>query len=218
MDTRRQFLRMALGFLPSIGFMTGLLFSGVKRAYARAKKTILPKGTKRESLIHRDPRSLDTRNLEITPVNDFGTMGTSDHKVDLDKWRLEIKGSVKRPLKLSYREIVAMSSTEREVLLVCPGVFVNHGRWKGLVMKALLERAVLEPHATHVTFSGPNGSYEKEERFPIGDILSNKVFLAYGVNGKSLPTKHGFPLRVVAEGYFGDEWVKYVHRMTVEKK
>jgi sulfoxide reductase catalytic subunit YedY len=43
------------------------------------------------------------------------------------------------------------------------------------------------------------------------------VFLATHVNGTVLPRKHGFPLRVVAEGYYGSEWVKYVGKLTVER-
>jgi sulfoxide reductase catalytic subunit YedY len=49
------------------------------------------------------------------------------------------------------------------------------------------------------------------------DILSDKVFLAFGVNGEDLPRKHGFPLRVVAEDYYGYDWVKYVYRVTAER-
>ncbi|MBC8394607.1 MAG: molybdopterin-dependent oxidoreductase [Deltaproteobacteria bacterium] len=60
--------------------------------------------------------------------------------------------------------------------------------------------------------------YGKIERWPIEDILSNKVFLAYGVNGETLPKKHGFPLRVVAEGNYGSDWIKYVYKVEVEKK
>ena len=51
----------------------------------------------------------------------------------------------------------------------------------------------------------------------MADILSDKVFLAYEVNGKALPRKHGFPLRVVAEDHYGSEWVKYVDKITVER-
>ena len=71
---------------------------------------------------------------------------------------------------------------------------------------------------THVTFSGPlRGSFDKVEKFPIKDVLNDKVFLAYEVNGQPLPRRHGFPLRLVAEGYYGDEWVKYVFKLTLEK-
>jgi sulfoxide reductase catalytic subunit YedY len=43
------------------------------------------------------------------------------------------------------------------------------------------------------------------------------VFLAYQVNGQALPKKHGFPLRVVAEGYYGGDWVKYVYKVVAHK-
>ena len=66
-------------------------------------------------------------------------------------------------------------------------------------------------------FRGPEGTYEKVEGFPLEEVASDNVFLAYEVNGKPLPEKHGFPLRVVAEGHYGFEWVKYVHKMTLEK-
>jgi sulfoxide reductase catalytic subunit YedY len=81
----------------------------------------------------------------------------------------------------------------------------------------LLEMARVNPDATHVIFSGPKGTREKSERFLIEDILSERVFLAYGVNDQVLPRQHGFPLRVVAEGYYGGEWLKYVYKITAYK-
>ncbi|MEJ2726697.1 MAG: molybdopterin-dependent oxidoreductase [Deltaproteobacteria bacterium] len=98
------------------------------------------------------------------------------------------------------------------------GFFANHGRWKGISMKTLLEKAGAESDVTHVVFSGPRVSYKKVEEFPVEDVLTDKVFLAYQVNGKPLPRRHGFPLRVVAEGYYGDDWVKYVYQMTLQKR
>jgi DMSO/TMAO reductase YedYZ molybdopterin-dependent catalytic subunit len=216
MIERRQFLKQGIGFLASMSLLLGTLFSAARWIYAKARKTILPKGTKIESLIQENPGALDTRNLEITPLKDFGTMGISDYEVNLDEWRLEVTGRVKKPLRLTYSEISSLPSVEKTALLICPGFFANHGRWKGISMKALLERAGIVNDVTHVTFSGPRGSYEKVEGFPIQDVLTDKVFLAYGVNGKTLPKKHGFPLRVVAEGYYGSEWVKYVYKMTLE--
>ena len=71
---------------------------------------------------------------------------------------------------------------------------------------------------THIIIHGAAGADDKSERFPIADILSNKVFLAYQVNGYPLPQKHGYPLRVVAEDYYGFTWVKYVYRVTTEKE
>ena len=193
------------------------VFSLVKGVYAGVRKIILPRDVDRKTLKNKDPATLDTRHLEITPLEEFETMGPTDHKVDLKTWRLKVTGHIEMPLELSYSQLTELPAVEREILLICPGVFVNHGRWKGISMKGFLESMKMKKGATHVTFAGPKGNYEKTERFPISDILSNRVFLAYGVNGKALPRKHGFPLRVVAEGYYGDDWVKYVHRMKVEK-
>jgi sulfoxide reductase catalytic subunit YedY len=121
------------------------------------------------------------------------------------------------PLQLTYPEVLEMTSIEREVLLICPGIFVNHGRWKGLSMNELLKKAGMEEGVTHVSFSGAARRFEKTERFPIADVLSEKVFLAYGVNGEILPEQHGFPLRLVAEDYYGTIWVKYVHSVKLER-
>ncbi len=107
--------------------------------------------------------------------------------------------------------------TQNLINLICPGVFAYHARWKGISVAKLLEMAHVKPEATHVTFRGPDGIYEKTERFPIEDIQSDRVFLAYRVNGKSLPKKHGYPLRIVAEGYYGGEWLKYVYKVTADK-
>jgi DMSO/TMAO reductase YedYZ molybdopterin-dependent catalytic subunit len=180
-------------------------------------RVILPKGTNLETLKNRNPAHLDTRNLELTPLEDFGTMGLSDHQVDLGEWRLEVGGKAKTPLQLSYPQLQRLPSVERNVLLICPGFFANHGRWKGIAMSALMQMARVEPGITHVRFSGPTGPYEKVEQFPVEDVLSNKVFLSYGVNGQQLPVKNGFPIRVVAEDYYGYTWVKYVFRMELIK-
>jgi DMSO/TMAO reductase YedYZ molybdopterin-dependent catalytic subunit len=218
MNRRREFLKGSIGLLASMGLFLSPLFSAIQSAYAKAKKTILPKGTKRESLVYKNPRSLDTRNLETTALEDFGTMGMSDHEVNLNEWRLEVTGRLKTPLRLTYSEILTSPSVEKKVLLICPGFFANHGEWKGISMKTLLDRAGMENDVTHVSFSGPKGLYGKQESFPIEDVLQDKVFLAYGVNGEPLPRRHGFPLRVVAEGYHGDDWVKYVYEMTLRKR
>jgi DMSO/TMAO reductase YedYZ molybdopterin-dependent catalytic subunit len=46
-------------------------------------------------------------------------------------------------------------------------------------------------------------------------IQQKKVFLAYRVNGVTLPRKHGFPLRLVYEDEYGSSWVKYVDELVV---
>ena len=217
MKKRRQFIKLILEFFAGIGFLISPIATGCRWVWAKAQKIILPKGTRVETLIGKNPANLDTKNLDLTPLEAFRTMGQKNYHVNLEKWRLEISGQVQRSLKLTYDQIIQLPSIERNVLLICPGVFAYHARWKGVSVVKLLEMAQIDPGIKHVSFSGPEGTYEKTSRFPIEDIHSNKIFLAYNVNDKTLPEKHGFPLRVVAEDYYGGEWVKYVYKITVIK-
>lgn len=217
MKKRRQFIKHMLVLFAGMGLLFNPLARGVQIVFAKVKKIILPKGTRMDTLIGKNPANLDTRNLDLTPVEAFETMGLDDHQADLNRWQLEITGLVERPVKLGYSQVTEMPSVKKDVLLICPGFFAYHARWKGVSVAKLLEMAQASPDVTHVTFSGPKGSYEKTERFPIADIRSDKVFLAYSVNGSALPKKHGFPLRVVAQDYYGGDWVKYVYKVTANK-
>ena len=216
MEKRRHFLKTIFTFFTGIGVLLSPFFQAVRMVYAKAQKIILPKDTNVDRLSNMDPAQLDTRNLEPTPLKDFDTMGDTDYTVTLDTWRLEVKGNVGTSLSLSYSQIIDMPPIERNVLLICPGFFAYVGRWKGISMRTLIEMAEMQNDVTHVTLSATRAAGGNEEKFPIEDILSDKVFLAFGVNGETLPKKHGFPLRVVAEGYHGSVWVKYVSRVKLE--
>lgn len=213
METRRAWIKRILILAG------GTLLSWkarVGKGIAAAARIVLPKGTPRQSLIDKNPADLDTSYLDVTPLERFGTMGLTDHTVDLDTWSLEIDGLVDTPLRLRYEEVLALPFVEREVLLICPGFFANHGRWAGPSLAALLDRAGMNPNAARVHIRGPRGAYEKTGSYPLADVLSERVFLAHHVNGRPLPLKHGYPLRVVAEGFYGFDWIKYAARIHVE--
>jgi len=214
---RRNFIGKTFYFVAGLGFLFGPLLTAAKNVWAQTKRIILPKDTPMSSLVNRNPATLDARNLEVIPLEKFETMGLTDHEVDLDRWRLEITGRVQKPLQMTYSQLLTLPAIERNVLLICPGFFTNHGRWRGISVKELLRQADADAGATHVSFRGPEGRYAKVEQFSIDEINSDKVFLAYQINGQALPQKHGFPLRVVAEDHYGAEWVKFVHRIEVHK-
>ena len=217
MNTRRSFFKIILRVTAGMMFGLNSVFSLLSRAYAQSKRLIVPRGTKMTSLVDKNPADLDTRHLEIIPLNQFETMGLTDHDTDLGAWRLKITGRVQKPLNLSYDQVLELPAIERNVLLLCPGFFTNHGKWKGISVAELLRLAQSEPGITHITFRGPPGRYTKTVRFPMAEVAADKIFLAYQVNGQVLPRKHGFPLRVVAEDHYGSEWVKYVHEVEAYK-
>jgi DMSO/TMAO reductase YedYZ molybdopterin-dependent catalytic subunit len=216
MFTRRRFIGVVLKALSFASILLHPVFSGISSTWASAKKTVIPRGTSRKMLVDKNPAELDTTNLDVTPLAEFGTMGLDDYKANMEKWRLVVDGKVEKPLSLKYSEILDLPSVEHTVLLICPGFFANNGKWKGVSIRELLKRSQVKNDAAYVTVRGPQGNYEKVERFPLKDAGPDALFLAYQVNGATLPQKHGYPLRLVAGGHYGSEWVKYVWNVKVD--
>ncbi len=213
---RRRFLAWLAKGTAFASIAMGPFACLLSRAWGATKRLVVPKGTDRKSLVNRNPADLDTSQLELTPLEQFDVMGLSDHQEDMSTWRLEVKGDVAKPLSLTYDQIKQLPHMEKEVLLLCPGFFANNGKWKGVSLKELLMRAEIHGGLDHVIFRGPRNNYGSVRSFPSKDVEADKVFLAYQVNGQDLPVRNGFPLRVVAQDYYGSDWVKYVYEMEVK--
>jgi sulfoxide reductase catalytic subunit YedY len=159
-----------------------------------------------------NPAEVDNRNLEIDPLNQFGTMGPTDVAIDSKTYRLKVTGKVGRPLWLSYDQILKYPSLTETVLLICPGFFSVNGRWTGVNLKSLIQESQIKKEAQYVDISG---AYGKNIRISLKTLDQKKVLLAYRVNGETLPQKHGFPLRLVYEDAYGYDWVKYVDEIAI---
>jgi DMSO/TMAO reductase YedYZ molybdopterin-dependent catalytic subunit len=206
MWTRRRLLRAWLW-----ASLSSLVLHPLSICWAEAKK-ILPKGFPRNELKEMNPAEIDSRNLEIDPLNQFGTMGPTEVAVDLKNYRLKIIGEVGRSLSLSYDQILKYPSLTETVLLICPGFFSNNGRWTGINLKSLFQEAKIKKEAKYFDVKG---AHERVVRIPLQDMDKKRIFLAYRVNGETLPQKHGFPLRLVYEDAYGYDWVKYVDEIGV---
>ncbi|HMK74633.1 MAG TPA: molybdopterin-dependent oxidoreductase [Thermodesulfobacteriota bacterium] len=161
-----------------------------------------------------NPAEIDNRNLEIDPLNQFGTMGPADIVIDLKTYRLKLTGNVGRPLSLNYNQILKYPSLTETGLLICPGFFSNNGRWTGVTLKSLLQEAQIKKEAQYIDVVGEDG---KRIRISLKELDQKRIFLAYRVNGETLPRKHGFPLRLVYEDAYGSDWVKYVKEVVVSQ-
>jgi sulfoxide reductase catalytic subunit YedY len=212
MWTRRIFLKRWLWTsFCAVSLNSSLLWKPVSAALAKARQ-LLPKGFSKGELKEMNPAEIDSRNLETDPLDQFGTMGPTDVAVDLKTYRLKLTGKVRHPLSLSYDQLLKYPSVTEVVLLICPGFFVNNGRWTGTHLKVLLQEAKIQNDAQYIDINGANG---KGVRIPLKDLDHKRIFLAYRVNGESLPEKHGFPLRLVYEDAYGYDWVKYVDEIIV---
>ncbi len=212
MITRRKLLRRYLPII-SAGFLFHLsgFWGWIAKAWAFVKE-ILPKGFSKSKLKDMNPAHVDPRNLDLDPTDKFGTMGPTDISVDLTTYRLRIGGEVNRPLSLTYEEILKLPSITADVLLVCPGYFANYGRWTGVHLNTLFQASQPKGNAL---LADIKGGRDKVIRIKLDSNEQKKVLLAYRVNGETLPQKHGFPLRLVYEDVYGDEWVKYVDEIVV---
>jgi len=183
----------------------------VSKVWAKTKQ-LLPKGFPKNQLLNMNPEEIDNRNLEVDLLDQFGTMGPTDITIDLKTYWLKLTGQVGQPLSLSYDEILKYPSLTETVLLICPGFFSNNGRWTGVNLKSLIKEAQIKKEAQYIDVVGV---HEKRVRIPLKALDQKKIFLAYRVNGETLPQKHGFPLRLVYEDAYGYDWVKYVGEVVV---
>ncbi len=189
------------------------VFGGISQAWAQIRQA-LPKGFPKAEIANMDPAQIDNRNLEVDRLDQFGTMGPTDVAIDVNGYRLKVTGEVNHPLSLRYEEAMNLPRSTEEVLLICPGFFANNGRWTGISLKELVKDAQPKESAVFIDVKG----YGKETRVPMEDLRRKKVLLACLVNGEPLPRKHGFPFRLVYEGAYGSDWVKYVDEIVLSPK
>ncbi|MEJ2056226.1 MAG: molybdopterin-dependent oxidoreductase [Desulfofustis sp.] len=147
---------------------------------------------------------------------EFEGLHITGQPFDLDPatYRLSITGLVETPLSLSFDEVKALEQTSRKLALNCPGFFTDIGIWSGVSVRTLLDKAGLKEDAKMVIFSTPDDSYRT--RFPVSEAIKDDMIIAYQFNGKEFHRVHGFPLRLVAGGKEGSDWVKWLAKITVE--
>jgi len=156
--------------------------------------------------------------------------------VNINEWRLNVGGSVATPLALAMDDLKKLPAAELIGVLECagngrafyqppvPGMqwgqgAVGNARWRGVRLADVLKRAGVRLSAREILFDGadvPLGTMPDFQRsLPVSKALDPNTLLAYEMNGETLPVKHGFPLRVVAPGWAGDSWIKWVTSIRV---
>jgi DMSO/TMAO reductase YedYZ molybdopterin-dependent catalytic subunit len=156
---------------------------------------------------------------EVTPAASFYLVSKNavDPDVDPDAWLLRVTGRVHTPLTLSLAELMGMARVDQYVTLRCvdslPGShLMSNALWSGVPLAALLRRAGIASGASAVISHAPD-SYQ--ETMPLAVALGPTALLAYGMNGETLPRRHGGPARLLIPGYFGFKNVKWIERIEV---
>lgn len=100
---------------------------------------------------------------------------------------------------------------------------MGNARWKGVPLKAILDKAGVQKDAVQVSFGGLDGPVVPEtpdfvKALQIDHARDGEVMIAYAMNGEDLPWLNGFPVRLVVPGYYGTYWVKHLNEITVLDK
>jgi DMSO/TMAO reductase YedYZ molybdopterin-dependent catalytic subunit len=174
---------------------------------------------------------LDSR---LTP-NDkfFGIMHYEWPSIDEATWKLEIDGLVRRPLTFTLPELKSRPRQEVDFTLECSG---NHGfpwfiggigtaKWAGTPLAAILQEAEPLENGVEVVFVGTDSGEETirdtkvrqnfARSMSLADALSSATLLCYEMNGSPLPERNGYPLRLIAPGWYGIANVKWLKRIEV---
>jgi DMSO/TMAO reductase YedYZ molybdopterin-dependent catalytic subunit len=184
-----------------------------------------------------DRRLFDTRKIDgaFTPPDQFFTTQHYGHPtVDPATYRLKVTGLVDKPASLSLDELRKLGSAELIAGFECSGNrrpvqgLIGNGRWTGVPLKTVLERAGVKPAAREIVFFGADKgpedvefrgqTFKVEQQYgrslPRDRALAAEPFLAYALNGQPLTRHQGSPLRLIVPGWYGApnvKWLAQIH-------
>ena len=189
-----------------------------------------------------DRRLFDTRNLSgpFTPKDQFFTTQHYGHpEIDPAAYRLKVGGLVNTPLALSIDEVRKMGNAELIAGFECSGNrrpiqgLIGNGRWSGVPLKTVLDKAGLKTNAREIVFFGADAArkpqlprHELRRRQQYGRSIQRDQalstdrapFLAYALNGEPLTKHQGAPLRLIVPGWYGAPNVKWVSDIYLQEE
>lgn len=159
-----------------------------------------------------------TPNSKFYVVNYADSAVSVSREINIDQWKLTVKGDVKTPMSLGWRDILNRDSYDQVSTLMCidtlpGGDSLGNATWRGISLKKLLQDAGAdEDTARDVVFRGIDGY---DDSIPFPRAMQDDVMLAFLMNGEKLPKEHGFPLRAIVPGLYGIKNVKWIYEIEV---
>jgi DMSO/TMAO reductase YedYZ molybdopterin-dependent catalytic subunit len=158
----------------------------------------------------------------ITPNDSFYcvTKNVIDPQINVDLWHLEVNGLVKNPATWRFRDLKEFPMIEQETTLMCisnglDAGLISNAVWRGFPLRKLLDHAGPLSDAARVRLHGVDNY---TDTIPLEKAMEPTTLLACEMNGAPLPDRHGYPLRVIVPGYFGEKHVKWLTRIELADK
>jgi len=137
-----------------------------------------------------------------------------DEDFDIKKWKLEVKISQNKSLKIGIEEIRTLPKTEIIFDFKCVEGWDQIQHWAGVKLSDFLLHYKLEELSkkNYMGLETPNGEYyvglERDS------VLHPQTILAYEMNGKPLTNDHGAPLRLIIPVKYGIKNLKRIGLMS----
>ena len=153
----------------------------------------------------------------ITPNELFYcvTKNVIDPRVNVDLWHLEVNGLVQNPATYRFQDLKGFNQVEQETTLMCisnglAAGLISNAVWKGMTLRDLIDPAGPMADAKRVRLFGVDNY---TDTIPLEKALEPTTLVVWEMNGRSLPDRHGYPLRAIVPGYFGEKHVKWLTRI-----
>lgn len=155
----------------------------------------------------------------MDPVNVGGVFVLSPYggaEVKTREWSLKVGGLVQKPRRFSYMDLIGSFTEVHEfatlecVINPACGDMVGTALWSGVSLGEVLGEVGVEPGSVEILFNATDGL---SNSLPLEECFKPQTLLAYEMNGKPLPVGNGFPLRLVAPGFYGFRWRKWLTGM-----
>lgn len=130
--------------------------------------------------------------------------------VDNTLWQLDVTGAVTTPVLLRYPDLANLPQNTQTVPIDCTGGWYSTQTWTGITVGELLTLAQPIGNARFVRFRSVTGY-----RWSLPLDEARNTLLATRVGDEPLSHGHGAPLRLVAPGRRGFQWVKWVTAVEV---
>lgn len=129
-------------------------------------------------------------------------------------YRLTVDGLVERPLRLSYQDLgdLGLVRIVRDFQCVT-GWRVRDVPWRGVPLSQVLDAAGPMPAGSHVRFHSFDGVYT--ESLTMEQARLDDVLVACELEDRSLPARHGGPVRLYVAPMYGYKSLKWLDRIEV---
>ncbi len=160
----------------------------------------------------------------ITPLSEFYVQSYAlPPSITVEDWQLEITGAVAQPLRLTFKDILAAPQQDFYLTMECignpaGGNLIGNAQWTGTPLLAFLEQVSVKPEAKEFILHGAD-SYQTT--LPVVEVMRSQVQLVHRMNGASLTQAHGYPLRILIPGHFGQKqpkWLVGIEAITTRKR